>query len=608
MSKTKWYARPIYLLIALVLVLSLGIVAAPMAGTAEASPDDWYVDGALGTDGGDPQGTGQGALAFATIQYAINDARVADGDTITVAAGRYEEDIEITKSNLTLKGIGDPPPVIDGGGAVDRVVYVHNATHVTIENFEVTGGTGDLVYGEYADNITIRSVTAHGSTGDEGIQVKHSDNVTIEDCTSYENMGDGICVSYGSGHLIKHNVIYNNDDRGIYLYGDWGGVPLSDARIEDNTVYGSRGTVPGGSDRFKEGGIICYYTQGIEIVGNFIYENIGPGIHLYKMNHGRPEDVTSYVRDNHVHDNTDGDTPGDGIHAYLTYNTIISNNELDNNAGAGVTLTTQYPDDTEYMFEEPNSGVQVLANDIYGNTDGLQVISRLGDHDVRLNNIHTNTVGADASQAAKGVTVDAENNWWGNVNGPSDPSGTKEMPQEPEPAVADMLNAEPVDDLGNGVSNNVDYYPWLEAPYRPTTPMASFTIDHAKIDFKKKADDDKVRVKGTLALGVASDGVDISDDVTVTVGSFCETITMVEKGKKGEKWEYKRPKGDTGEIKHMTINWKNGKFDIRMDKADLTGVTKVTNPVTISIQIGDDFGEETITMRVKKHHWDYKAK
>jgi len=38
MSKTKWYAKPIYVMFALALVLPLGIVALPMAGTVEASP------------------------------------------------------------------------------------------------------------------------------------------------------------------------------------------------------------------------------------------------------------------------------------------------------------------------------------------------------------------------------------------------------------------------------------------------------------------------------------------------------------------------------------------------------------------------------------------
>jgi len=37
MSKTKWYAKPVYLLVALALAMSLGVVALPMAGTVEAN-------------------------------------------------------------------------------------------------------------------------------------------------------------------------------------------------------------------------------------------------------------------------------------------------------------------------------------------------------------------------------------------------------------------------------------------------------------------------------------------------------------------------------------------------------------------------------------------
>ena len=59
-----------------------------------------------------------------------------------------------------------------------------------------------------------------------------------------------------------------------------------------------------------------------------------------------------------------------------------------------------------------------------------------------------------------------------------------------------------------------------------------------------------------------------------------------------------------GIIKEMEIDWKKGKgkFDIRMDKANLSGLT---NQVTISLQIGDDFGKADVVMRVR---WDYNAK
>ena len=165
--------------------------------------------------------------------------------------------------------------------------------------------------------------------------------------------------------------------------------------------------------------------------------------------------------------------------------------------------------------------------------------------------------------------LDATCNWWGDASGPG-PEGS-----------------------GDNVSDYVDYDPFLSKPW--------FLLDKVKIEVAK----DKASVKGNLSLNHdPCGGVEPGDLVIVTVGPLSETITMEEKGKKDEKWQYKRPKDGEGNIKRMTINWKNGKFDIRMDKADLS---ELTNPVTISVQIGDDVGSESILMREKKHHWDYKA-
>ena len=51
-------------------------------------------------------------------------------------------------------------------------------------------------------------------------------------------------------------------------------------------------------------------------------------------------------------------------------------------------------------------------------------------------------------------------------------------------------------------------------------------------------------------------------------------------------------------------HWK-GKFDVRMDKADLSALTDPI--VTISIQIGGyDFGEQNINMTDKDGKWEYK--
>jgi hypothetical protein len=103
-------------------------------------------------------------------------------------------------------------------------------------------------------------------------------------------------------------------------------------------------------------------------------------------------------------------------------------------------------------------------------------------------------------------------------------------------------------------------------------------------------------VKGTFELDPSGDGVDISEEVVVILGPLSETIpggTMVVDKK--DKWEYKRPTGVEGIIQKMKIDWEKGKFDFTLDRVFLSELTDPDN-VTISIQIGDDLGQKTITM------------
>lgn len=145
----------------------------------------------------------------------------------------------------------------------------------------------------------------------------------------------------------------------------------------------------------------------------------------------------------------------------------------------------------------------------------------------------------------------------------------------------------------------------IAALANPITNMSSFKIDLAVINFTDNgANEDMVHIKGNLKLGNGN-SVNISEYVTITVGSISETILMEEKGGKNKSWVYTRPRGYDVGIKSVTINWGKGDFDIKMDKADLSQMTN-PNYVLISIQIGDDLGEAVINMKEHKH-WQYNA-
>src|SRR5437899_6192182 len=118
----------------MIMVLSLVLSPAALAST-------WYVNGVSGSNSNNCTSP---PTPCKTIGGAISLA--ASGDTVTVAAATYTENLTI---NIIVKviGSGANTTIIDGGG-VGTVVKIYNTTaHVTlskltIRNGNVTSGAG----------------------------------------------------------------------------------------------------------------------------------------------------------------------------------------------------------------------------------------------------------------------------------------------------------------------------------------------------------------------------------------------------------------------------------------------------------------------------------
>jgi len=575
----------------LVLDFTIDIYASPPP-TEVWVDDDWAE-----LNPGDPaDGHIFGYNAFATIQDGID---AVAGSIVDVEEGTYDltAPIMVNKAVTLIGDTTNPQNVVINAGTIsgdDRDCFQVVHDDVTIQGFKMinaTSGTtwnpgclnGGIMAGNWGDGMWATNPDVAGLSGFDF-------SYNIFDSCSY-----GIYFFACSDAVISHNTFTGILPRMGDPTWPWDGVPIA----LFTTNYGTQGDCgyPVDEDVISNVTICSNIISGgcreAILVGAEMY---GPGLDCW----GIIEDVT--IEGNDISGAGSGYTPP-----------VIGSSD------AGIALVSS-----------PFSGgvnpavmtnININSNKIHGNGRGISLWAGAGRDAFAIDDIYVNYncicnnsqgiwVGGDISG-----TLDATYNWWGSVDGPEDTdSGTNECSVDLTTTpptfnclgwtVAQLLNAvaENSGTLGDKVSDNVHYCPWLEA-----LPMSKFVIDHAKIDFKKKPDDDKVRVSGKLELDlVCGDDVKIGENVTVTVGPLSETITMMAKGKKGETWEYKRPKGGTGDIKHMTIDWKNGEFDIRMDKADRSGLTDPNN-VTISIQIGDDVGEETIKMMVKKHHWDYKA-
>ena len=410
--------KPISLLLALTIILSLFLVAVPMAGIAETT--DYYVD-PNGTDDVS-HGTASGSDAFKTIQYAINDSRVIDGDTINVAAGTYDG-FEVNKP-LTLLGAQanvDPAGSVDRGtpGDGDESVIVGTVTikadDVTVNGFK-TGYTINAGY-NHALNVNISyniSVGADGHCGAIHLQGKASGPSyhecdggyigynTISATTSIDWQGGGIWTVGNDDVTIEHNHILNSQYMGIFVPNHVGDRNT----IRYNTITNSGHT----SIRFWG---------------------------------GSEADISYNVIDGAVHDGIWVDSAAD--------NSIVSYNQISDTIYAGINI------------REDCTGATVTYNDISGCGTGVEKHSgNVTGVTINYNKIHGNSMGVTNHDP---TAIDATNNWWGDASGPkqatTNPSAT-----------------------GDEVSDYVAYDPWYidEAMTTLSNAIAEVWVDNDYTD------------------------------------------------------------------------------------------------------------------------------
>jgi len=257
------------------------------------------------------------------IKNAITAAN--PGDTITIAAGNYPEQLTITKS-LTLIGAGastviEPtslPASITRflGGTLTPIISVSAATSVNIENLEVNGagvaalnpsGFCGIVYSNASGTIsgtTVTNIEFNPFSGDQAgrailVQTNSgSSNVIIENNTvsAYQKAGievedagtnctinrntvtgvgataviaqNGIDVLYGASATVTNNTVSGNNclllDTEDYATSNWqdAGILLVDAN-PSTTVSGNTAS---GND-------IGIWVDGTTISGTFVVSN-----------------------------------------------------------------------------------------------------------------------------------------------------------------------------------------------------------------------------------------------------------------------------------------------------------------------------------------------
>ena len=153
----------------------------------------------------------------ATVQEAINSA--ADGDTILMAPGIYEESLRIDSKSIVLaseyvhsqNSSVIERTILDGGGADYAVRIGPAGGPVTLTGFTIRNAD-DGITAERPFTLIHCLVT---STTD-GIDYEGGGGV-VEQCRFVENRDDAIDIDGPTAATIRRNVLADNEDDGIEI-------------------------------------------------------------------------------------------------------------------------------------------------------------------------------------------------------------------------------------------------------------------------------------------------------------------------------------------------------------------------------------------------------
>ena len=333
----------------------------------------WHVS----TDGSDQNGDGSEENPFATIQHGID--ATSDGDTVSVAAGTYVENINYNGKNIVVQGEDRETTIIDGDSNGSVVVFNGGEDSTAVlTGFSIINGSssesgGGILCDQSSPTITGCIISGNTAGGGGGIGCENNSNPLITDCTivnneatnnSDEGGGGGIKCREGSSPTLSNLTITSNTavwgGGGIFCL-NYSNPTITDVIIEDN---GMEGDGYGGGISLGNSSPLL---TNVVIIGNAAYS--GGGCDIYISN---PIFTNVTIIDNSA-DNGGGIWCEDNSSPTLT-NCIISNNVADTNGG-GIYCTESDPTLVNCIlwnnsFPEIDGSVTATYSDIEGDWEG----------------------------------------------------------------------------------------------------------------------------------------------------------------------------------------------------------------------------------------------
>lgn len=246
----------------------------------------YYVAGT----GNDTTGTGATGNPWRSLNKAHTSS--ANGDTIIVRNGTYEEQLQISKAGQTWRADTGHTPVVNGryhiglmsGG--NTITKTSTMPRIDSSGTYLPGGTNGkaaLIFIN-ANNVTVDGFVVQNSTG-SGISISGS-NATVKNCVTYFTYSSGILSNPSgniSGLLVENNIVR------------FASVKIFDTARFTNYAGNCSFQCVDGSMKFGNN------TGNTIIRGNDVAWGFGEGINIGKYNNATAANPI-IIEDNLVHD------------------------------------------------------------------------------------------------------------------------------------------------------------------------------------------------------------------------------------------------------------------------------------------------------------------
>lgn len=202
---------------------------------------------------------------FATIQAAVDAA--TPGDLVLISPGTYNEAVNVTTDNLTLRGLDRNTVILDGQLKLDNGIRVLGAKGVAVENMTATNYTANGFFWTGVDGYRGSYLNAY-RTGDYGVYAFDSINGQLDHVYAAGSPDAGVYIGqcYPCNAVIDRVVSEHN---GLGYSGTNSGGNLL---IVNSTFRNNRAGIVPNSGSYE----MCYPERETTIVGNVVYSNNQP--------------------------------------------------------------------------------------------------------------------------------------------------------------------------------------------------------------------------------------------------------------------------------------------------------------------------------------------